>query len=99
MNVDRFVALETGRLLVRRFREADLAPFLAYRNDPVVARYQDWEGCTEAQGLRTIRTSERGEPFTPGEWFQFALELKETGDLVGDLGFRGGEDGRQAEGG
>jgi len=97
MNVERFEALESGRLLLRRFSETDLEPFLAYRNDPEVARYQDWEELSEAEALRLIRASDREEPFAPGEWFQFALQLKDTGVLVGDLGFKVVPDGRQAE--
>ena len=97
MKAGRFATLESERLLLRRFRQTDLAPFLAYRNDPEVARYQDWEGCTKAEGLRMIHTLEHEEPFAPGEWFQFAVALKETGNLMGDLGFRVEEDGRQAE--
>ncbi len=93
----RFTGLETERLLLRRLRESDLAVFLAYRNDPQVARYQDWEGCTEKEARRMMLTLRREEPFAPGEWFQFAVELKETGELVGDLGFKVGEDGRQGE--
>ncbi len=95
MNTERFTAMETKRLLLRRLRESDLVSFLAYRNDPEVARYQDWEGCTEARGM--ICALQQEEPFVPGEWFQFAVELQETGELVGDLGFRVGEDGRQAD--
>jgi RimJ/RimL family protein N-acetyltransferase len=97
MNYDRFTTLETERLLLRRLRESDIAPFPAYRNDPGVARYQDWEGCTEAEARGMILALERGEPFFPGEWFQFGVELKETGKLVGDLGFRITEDGKQGE--
>jgi RimJ/RimL family protein N-acetyltransferase len=41
-----------------------------------------------------MRTS---EPGTPGEWFQFAVELKETGRLIGDCGLKTAEDGRQGE--
>ena len=33
----------------------------------------------------------------PGEWFQFAVEIKETGQLIGDCGMKTEEDGRQAE--
>ena len=44
-----------------------------------------------------ILALEREEPFVPGEWFQFAVELKETGKLVGDLGFRVSEDSKQGE--
>lgn len=97
MTTNRFTRLDSKALLVRRLRESDLKPFLAYRNDPEVARYQDWEGCEEGEALRMIRALERVEPFQPGDWFQFALELKETEELVGDLGFRVGTDGKQAE--
>ena len=97
MKNHRFTTLETERLLLRRLRESDIAPFLAYRNDPEVARYQDWEGCIEAEARGMILAHERGEPFRPGEWFQFAVELKETEGLVGDLGFRISEDGKQGE--
>ena len=97
MRAGRFTRLETERLLLRRLRESDLESFLGYRNDPEVARYQSWEGCTKAEARGTILAMGREEPFAPGEWFQFAVGLKETGTLVGDLGFRVGEDGRQAE--
>ena len=97
MRAGRFTNLETERLQLRRLRETDLASFLAYRNDPEVARYQSWEGCTRAEARGMILAMEREEPFGPGEWFQFAVELKETREFVGDLGFRVGEDGRQAE--
>ena len=70
---DRFTTLETERLLLRRLREPDLAPFLAYRNDPEVARYQDWEGYTEAEARGMIQAMGRAEPFVPGEWSQFAV--------------------------
>ncbi len=97
MKNHRFTNLETERLLLRRLRESDIAPFLAYRNDPEVARYQDWVDCTKAEARGMIPAHERGEPFFPGEWFQFAVELKETERLVGDLGFKVETDGKQAE--
>ena len=97
MKTGRFTTLETDRLLLRRLREPDLVPVLAHRNDPEVFRYQDWEGCTEAEARGMIQALGRGEPFVPGEWFQFAVELREIGELAGDLGFRITEDGRQGE--
>ena len=97
MKTGRFTTLETDRLLLRRLREPDLVPVLAHRNDPEVFRYQDWEGCTEAEARGMIQALGRGEPFVPGEWFQFAVELREIGELAGDLGFRVTEDGRQGE--
>jgi RimJ/RimL family protein N-acetyltransferase len=94
---NRFTALETERLLLRRLREPDLTTFLAYRNDPEVARYQDWEGYTEAEARGMIQPMGWEEPFVLGGWFQFGVELKNSGELVGDLGFRITEDGKQGE--
>ena len=34
--------LHTTRLILRNFIDSDLESFLAYRNDPVVAKYQGW---------------------------------------------------------
>ena len=42
-----FTSLESQRLRLKRFVEADLPPFLAYLNDPLVARFQTWESYTE----------------------------------------------------
>ena len=37
------ISLETPRLIIRQFCDSDLEPFLAYRNDPEVYRYQGWK--------------------------------------------------------
>jgi RimJ/RimL family protein N-acetyltransferase len=92
-----FDRIESERLVLRRFEEADLAPFLAYRNDPRVAMYQAWDSYDEREALDFIREMRSAEPGSPGEWFQFAVELKGTGQLVGDCGLKTEEDGRQAE--
>jgi RimJ/RimL family protein N-acetyltransferase len=89
--------LESERLIVRRFADSDLATFLAYRNDPEVARYQAWESCTEREATTIIEELKSLQPGTPGEWFQFAIELKETGALIGDCALKVEHDGPQAE--
>jgi RimJ/RimL family protein N-acetyltransferase len=38
-----FISLESERLILRRFNDDDLAAFLNYLNDPLVAKYQSWE--------------------------------------------------------
>jgi len=94
----RFTNLETPRLLLRHFTDADLIPFLAYRNDPDVARYQDWEGISEPEARAFIREQKTIQPGVPGQWFQIAIELKETGMLVGDCALKISEhDDRQSE--
>ena len=79
-----FTRLETERLIIRRFRSEDLDSFVAYRADPDVARFQSWENFTRAEGVAFIAEMARQHPDTPGEWFQFAIELKSTGRMIGD---------------
>lgn len=76
--------LYSPRLVLRRFTEADLAPFMAYRNDPAVAQYQSWEGCSQEAAASLIREQQTQEPGRPGEWFQIAIAKKEQGVLLGD---------------
>ena len=84
MTEAEFTRIESGRLVLRRFEASDLAPFMAYRNDPELAKYQSWESCDEQEARDFIREMESARPGVPGEWFQFAVESKETGDLIGD---------------
>jgi RimJ/RimL family protein N-acetyltransferase len=79
-----FDRIESERLILRRFRDSDLAPFVAYRNDPEVARYQSWDSFDEQEARAFIREMASDQPGVPGEWFQFAVESKASGGLVGD---------------
>ncbi|MDP6451836.1 MAG: GNAT family N-acetyltransferase [SAR202 cluster bacterium] len=81
-----FDQIESERLILRRFRDSDLEPFLAYRADPDVARYQDWEDFSRPDAERFIEGVDSMNPNTPGEWFQCAIEIKSTGEMIGDLG-------------
>lgn len=93
-----FTPIETPRLRLRHFTDADLAPFMAYRNDPQVARYQSWEGISEPEARAFVQEQKTIQPGIPGQWFQIAIELKETGALVGDCALKIEEyDARQAE--
>src|SRR5829696_6862943 len=79
-----FDRIESKRLILRRFRDTDLAPFVAYRNDPEVARYQSWDSFDEREARAFIREVGSAQPGVAGDWFQFAIESKEVGSLVGD---------------
>jgi aminoglycoside 6'-N-acetyltransferase len=63
----------------------DLPALVAYRSDPQVARYQSWENFSEALGAGLIADQQGLEPGVPGRGFQFAVELKVSGALIGDL--------------
>jgi RimJ/RimL family protein N-acetyltransferase len=78
---------ETTRLIARRFESRDLEPFAAYRADPETARYQMWEPFTLEEAREFLGRIKDRTPGEPG-WFQFALELKASGELIGDLALR-----------
>lgn len=92
MAIPEFDTLETARLRLRRFIEADMPAFLAYRNDPEVARYQSWESMTEREARAYITDQVEVQPGEPGAWFQFAIALKDTDALVGDCALHVSED-------
>ena len=79
-----FTRIESERLVLRRFQDSDLVPFVAYRNDPEVARYQSWDSFDEQEARAFIREMGLVQPGMPGEWFQFAIESKEGRILIGD---------------
>jgi RimJ/RimL family protein N-acetyltransferase len=98
MDGKAFVNIETPRLVLRRFADRDLAEFLEYLNDPLVARYQSWESYTVREARELIEQQKGREPGRPGEWFTFAAELKETGALAGHVALSvKADDPRQAE--
>lgn len=87
MGPDReFEELRTARLVVRRFRPADVPTFAAYRSDPEVARYQSWDvPFSEEQAERFVDGLSKDDPDTPGSWFQFAVAEAAGGAHVGDV--------------
>ncbi|GAB4451351.1 MAG: GNAT family protein [Armatimonadaceae bacterium] len=79
---------ETERLVLRPFRESDTVAFHAYRNDPEVARYQSWDvpySGEQAQAFVAWAVQARADAV--GEWYQTAIEQKDSGELIGDVGF------------
>jgi RimJ/RimL family protein N-acetyltransferase len=86
MGDNGFAQLLSSRLILRRLRESDLLRFCGYRSDPRVARYQDWESWPEEEGRRFIEGQMTLLPDVPGSWFQLAIVLAKTGELIGDCG-------------
>jgi aminoglycoside 6'-N-acetyltransferase len=80
-----FTELTGERVVLRRFRPGDVTEFVAYRSSPAVARYQSWDApYPREEGERFVREIARDHPDTAGEWFQFAMALRATGQLIGD---------------
>jgi aminoglycoside 6'-N-acetyltransferase len=84
-----FTELAGERVLLRRFRLADVAEFVAYRSCAEVARLQSWDApYPREEGERHILQMMKEHPDTAGEWFQFAVALRATGQLIGDCAAR-----------
>ena len=80
--------LEASRLVLRPFQESDLDAFLAYRNDPEVARYQSWDvPYSRTSGIQFIEYMQMASPGQRGEWYQLVLELKSSHTVIGDVAF------------
>jgi RimJ/RimL family protein N-acetyltransferase len=80
--------LETERLYLRHFSDSDLDAFVTYRNDPQVARYQGWEvPFLRDTGQAFIEEMKNAVPGLPGKWFQAAIEIKPSEEIIGDCAF------------
>ena len=82
----KFLPQSTKRLTLRRFIEADLEQFLAYRQDAEVARFQSWSMLSEDEARAFIREMNLATMGVPGDWFQIAMAEKQSNLLVGDIG-------------
>ena len=92
------IIVETSRLLLRRFKEEDLAAFISYRSDPSVAEYQSWDvPYTKEKALDFWNYQKDLKEDTPDKWQQIAIELKQTNELIGDYAVHTLEDSRQIE--
>lgn len=76
--------LQTPRLTIRLLAREDVTAFTKYRQQPEVARYQDWPmPYTRDLAHELVDEMQRLGGPTPGEWVQLALD---AGDgLVGDV--------------
>lgn len=78
--------LETERLVIRRFVEDVLPAFVAYRRDPEVARYQNWDEDWSLEGAQGHLGSDKEPEFgTRGQWTAFAVVDRSSGRLCGDV--------------
>jgi RimJ/RimL family protein N-acetyltransferase len=85
---ERGLPLTSERLILRNPADRDFAAMLGYYNDPELARYVDVPPMTEGRIRDFIDRQRERQLGVPGEWTQVAIERRDTGEMVGDLGFR-----------
>ena len=76
----------TARLRLDALRDEDADALFAYRADPAVAHFQGWKPASVAEARRFIEAQQAIAPDTPGAWWQRAIRLRDSGELIGDLG-------------
>ena len=76
----------TERLSLSRLTASDAPAMYGYRCDPEVCRYQSFEpgSLEDVEAFIAGLQSNAFDP--PGSWFQFAIRIRESGSLIGDLG-------------
>ena len=80
--------LETHRLLMRDFIEADWQAVFLYQSDPLYLRYNDWTHGTQKDVCEFIQIFIDQQKEQPRTKFQLAVVLKEETQLIGNCGIR-----------
>jgi aminoglycoside 6'-N-acetyltransferase len=90
--------LHSKRLVLRNFEENDIDVFVAYRNEPEVAKFQGWgTPYSRSQAEKYVASVKDVNAPKQGGWLQVAIVLKENNELIGDIGcFIKPDDARQA---
>jgi RimJ/RimL family protein N-acetyltransferase len=78
--------LRTERLDLRPHREDDLDDLLGFHSLPEVVRYVPWPVRDREQTRAALQVKlAQGALRAPGEWLVLAMELRETGRVVGEV--------------
>lgn len=78
-----WLPLETERLLLRDFREADLDAIHVYAIDPEVVRYMTWGPNTPEITREVLDRNLKRQQTWPRDELSLAVELKSTGAMIG----------------
>jgi RimJ/RimL family protein N-acetyltransferase len=78
--------IRTERLDLRPHRIEDLDDLLAFHSDPDVVRYVPWPVRDRAQTSAALeRKLDQAELTEPGQWLVLAVELRDTGTVIGEV--------------
>jgi RimJ/RimL family protein N-acetyltransferase len=80
------IHLTTPRLVLRPLEPTDAGAMFRYRSRPDVSRYQIWQPAEESEIRGYIERQKNIALDTPGTWFSLAITLRESGEMIGDIG-------------
>ena len=77
--------IETDRLILRRFRPEDaLDMFANWASDPEVTKFLTWQPHSDVEVTKAL-VSDWISRYEDGGYFNWAIELKETGKVIGNI--------------
>lgn len=71
---------------LRPLHARDLGAFQAYRSDPDIARFQDWEAMSDDQARGFLTAMSHVTAPRTGDWVQIGISRSGVPGLLGDLG-------------
>ena len=89
--------LETERLTIRPIQLVDAEFIYGYRSDWETNQYQGWIPDGKNEVSLFIKNKVASKLDEPDTWFQLAILLKETNDVIGDIGIHFLADSLQVE--
>jgi len=78
------IFLETERLVLRNVKAQDAAVMFDYRNNEICARYQR-DQTKDREGIAELVEKRRNDVLSNQENALVAVELKQTGEVVGEI--------------
>ncbi|AKG53126.1 ribosomal-protein-serine acetyltransferase [Dehalogenimonas sp. WBC-2] len=88
--------LNTARLRLKRLGLEDAQALFSYRSMPGVYRFQSWRPVDIRDAVVFINDV-ADIPDIPGTWYQLAIFLKKTQQLIGDIGVHFSASGEKRE--
>jgi ribosomal-protein-alanine N-acetyltransferase len=90
--------IETERLILRDYQEADWVQVHAYARDPEVVKFEDWGPNSETDSRAFVAQAMASAQRQPRRAYELAVIFKPTGALVGGAALRiQDDDGHSAE--
>ena len=78
--------LETERLILKKITQSTLEDVYEYRSDPKVSRYLLWSPDENREKTRAY-LEYLDELYAKGKFYDFGIFLKESGKMIGTVGF------------
>lgn len=78
--------ISTERLVLRGIRISDAESIFKYRSNPQIYKFQGWRPQTIEEVKEFICEKVAKIPNIPDTWYQLGILLKETDELIGDIG-------------